>query len=334
MLCSVPMGREGGYHVEWAGVSGVSGGNSMAMKTALVLSGGGAKGAFQVGALRYLHEQGYTWDVIAGVSVGALNGTMLAMDAFDELEALWRTVTPAQVLTGRMNIWALVRMLFGARSIYGNEPLWEMIIEKVRLEKIRADLRIGVVSLRTGRYFAFRPDDFVNAPPPGFDDPELAFKRAILASTAMPVIWPPVDIPPLYSAMVDGGVRNISPLGDVLDAEPDEVVVINCSPAEPGELETPPRNVLQIALRSLEVALDEIFHTDTREFLRINRNVREAAEAGVTLHNESGKPFKYYRHLIIQPDAPLDDTLDFSRPAIMRSLRAGYAKAKEVLGAR
>ena len=47
-------------------------------KVALVLGGGGAKGAFQVAAEKYAREvKGYNWSVISGVSVGALNGTIL-----------------------------------------------------------------------------------------------------------------------------------------------------------------------------------------------------------------------------------------------------------------
>ena len=55
-------------------------------KTALILSGGGAKGAFECGAEKYAREvKGYNWDIIAGVSVGALNGGMLAMKKYDRL---------------------------------------------------------------------------------------------------------------------------------------------------------------------------------------------------------------------------------------------------------
>ena len=51
-------------------------------KVALVLSGGGAKGAFQLTAEKYAREvKGYHWDVIAGVSVGALNGSTLKVTA-------------------------------------------------------------------------------------------------------------------------------------------------------------------------------------------------------------------------------------------------------------
>ena len=51
-------------------------------KIALILSGGGARGAFQVGAETYARDvKGYHWDIIAGVSVGALNGAMLRCTA-------------------------------------------------------------------------------------------------------------------------------------------------------------------------------------------------------------------------------------------------------------
>jgi NTE family protein len=80
-------------------------------------------------------------------------------------------------------------------------------------------------------------------------DPQ--FLQAALASTAIPVFWPPADVPP-YGPMVDGGVRNVTPLGDVLGDDPDEVVIINCNPREPPVLERPPRNMFQIGLRSLE----------------------------------------------------------------------------------
>lgn len=70
-------------------------------KVALVLSGGGFKGAFQVGALKYLKENWQKidpesgimkFDIVAGVSVGALNGLMIALDRFDYLEELWNKV--------------------------------------------------------------------------------------------------------------------------------------------------------------------------------------------------------------------------------------------------
>jgi NTE family protein len=271
-------------------------------------------------AEKYAREvKGYKWDIIAGVSVGALNGTLLAMEKYQRLEEIWRTISSDQVYTGGMNVWSIVKLIFGAKSIYGNRPLWELLDREIDPDEVKTDLRIGVVSLRTGEYLRFRPSD------PGF-------KKAVLASTAIPLIWAPVDVPPSHTDMVDGGVRNVSPLGDVLDTDPDEVVVINCNPRKPPTSDKPLKNALDIGKLALEVALNEIFTTDVREFIRINRNVEEASAQGVTLHNETGKPYKYYKCAIIEPDEPLGDTLDFSRAAIQRRMEAGWEKAKEVLG--
>ena len=83
-------------------------------KTALILSGGGAKGAFQCGAEKYAREvKHYHWDIIAGVSVGALNAAMLGMHKYQRLWEVWNTVTPDQVLTGGFNVWSVLKLLFG-----------------------------------------------------------------------------------------------------------------------------------------------------------------------------------------------------------------------------
>ena len=61
-----------------------------AKKTALVLSGGGSRGAYQVGAWRALEELGWTFDMVIGVSVGSLNGAMVVQNERILAENLWR----------------------------------------------------------------------------------------------------------------------------------------------------------------------------------------------------------------------------------------------------
>ncbi len=192
----------------------------MQKKTALILSGGGARGAFQCAAEKYAREvKGYQWDIIAGVSVGALNAAMLGMRKYARLWDIWNTVMPDQVYTGGFNAWSVLKLLFGAKSFYGNKPLEKLMREELASGTISVDVRIGAVSLITGEYVQFMRSD-----------PHLP--EAILASTVMPIIWTPVDVSPQYPCMVDGGVRNISPVGDVLDSEPDEIVIINCGGQE------------------------------------------------------------------------------------------------------
>ena len=293
----------------------------MSKITALILSGGGAKGAFQAAAEKYAREEkGYRWDIIAGVSVGALNGTMLAMGKFQRLWEVWNGITNEQVYTGGFNLWSAIKVALGAKSFYGNGPLWKLLQAEMEPQLVKADLRVGSVSLLSGEYIQFDKTE-----------PQLA--EAVLASTVMPVIWTPVDISPARRCMVDGGVRNISPIGDILDSNPDEVVIINCSPESESPLRTEPANVVDIGLRTLDILLNEVFRSDMEEFSRINALVKEAASHGVVLHSPaSGKPLKYFDCKIIEPAAPLDDTLDFTQLAIQRSIKAGQERAKAVLG--
>lgn len=290
-------------------------------KIALVLSGGGAKGAFQAGAERYAREaKGYHWDIIAGVSAGALNAGMLAMQKYSQLWELWATISNGKVYTGRMKPWyAVLRILTFHKSVLGNDPLKEIIEREFDPDVVSTDLRIGAVSLLTGQYVLFQPHD-----------PH--FKDAVLASTAVPVFWAPVEVEP-HGPMVDGGVRNVTPLGDVLDDDPDEVVIINCNPRKPKTLDQPPGNIFDIATRSLDIAVNEIFVGDVREFVRINSNVKEAEDHGVTLHNEKGKPYKYFEHTLIEPHEPLGDSVDFSQGTARRSMQSGWVAAEAVLGA-
>ena len=68
------------------------------MTVALVLSGGGAKGDFQIGALRFLYDQGVRPDILCGTSVGAINATKLAegegelRQGLAGLEAIWKSL--------------------------------------------------------------------------------------------------------------------------------------------------------------------------------------------------------------------------------------------------
>jgi NTE family protein len=290
-------------------------------KTALVLSGGGAKGAFECGAEKYAREvKGYQWDIIAGVSVGALNGSMLAMKKYDRLFQIWNTISNNQVYTGGFNLLSALKILFGAKSFYGNAPLRGLLEKEFEPGAFKVDLRVGAVSLVTGEYVQFKPD-MPN------------FSQAVLASTVMPIIWEPLDISSEYLSMVDGGVRNISPLGDILDDDPQEIVIINCSSEAYNPLTSPPGDILKIGLRTLDILLNEIFRNDLQAFLRINALVKEAALRHVKLHNPStGKELKYFEAKVIEPKTPLGDTLDFSQKSVQRSLHAGWEQARAVLG--
>ena len=290
-------------------------------RTALILSGGGARGAFQVGAEMYARQvKGYQWDIIAGVSVGAMNGAMLAMHKYQRLLEIWDSISDEKVYTGGFNLPSLVKLLFGAKSFCSNTPLQRMMSREFDAGRVIDDLHVGAVSLITGEYVHF-------------DKEFLELPSAILASASIPVVWPPVDISQEHPAMVDGGVRNNTPVGDVLELEPDEIVIINCSPQQPPHQPRAAANVLSIGIRALDIMQNEIFVSDMKEFLRINALVKEAEGQGAILHHPiTGRPYKYYPCVIIEPDTILGETLDFSQRSVQSALKAGVKRAREALG--
>lgn len=68
------------------------------MKTALVLAGGGAKGAYQAGCIKALQEIKQTYDIVTGTSIGALNGLLIVQEDLPALYHLWQTITIKDVL--------------------------------------------------------------------------------------------------------------------------------------------------------------------------------------------------------------------------------------------
>lgn len=209
---------------------------------ALVLSGGGAKGAFQVGAVRYLVEDaGFDFRVLAGVSTGSLNAVKLAhapydpddpersrqnlLRELDDLERIWREIRGNRsIYRGTLSGWKKVfwiawRLIRRKPSLLDDRPLWETVRAHVDPARVRGsgrELRIGVTSLQTG---AYRSIDQNN---PDLDD-------YAIASAAVPVLMTPRDLRvrgaeepggdlDRAERWVDGGLRNITPLGEAFAA--------------------------------------------------------------------------------------------------------------------
>lgn len=59
----------------------------------LVLEGGGAKGAYQIGVVKALYENNINFSAIVGTSIGAINGAYLVQDSFDEIYNMWNTMS-------------------------------------------------------------------------------------------------------------------------------------------------------------------------------------------------------------------------------------------------
>src|SRR3990170_691842 len=100
---------------------------------ALVLSGGGSKGAYQCGVLQYLlNDLGIQYSVLCGVSVGALNAALLAMyplgqekQSFESLKNLWTGINTSKVYR-KWAFWGELAALWKP-SLYDSTPLQMLV---------------------------------------------------------------------------------------------------------------------------------------------------------------------------------------------------------------
>jgi Predicted esterase of the alpha-beta hydrolase superfamily len=288
------------------------------MKTALVLSGGGASGAFQVGALKALHEAGITYDVVAGVSVGSLNGAMVAQGKIERLFEIWDKVEESDVFIRPSLLRVAWNLLWGGRAIYDATPLQEFIEREVCLRDVVTRLYIGFSSLMDGQYHCVRDDDFFS---------DNGFQKAILASSLMPLLWEPVPEIPLKGVTIldgsDGGIKNVTPIDAVLDELPDRIIAISCNTGQSEACRT--TNILQVAKRVVaDMMLSEIVKNDLEGALRINGLVMQARDKGFELYSRSGKIYKYFDICVIAPNFKLGSPIDFSRTHIDFLLKTGY----------
>lgn len=294
-------------------------------KKVLILSGGGGKGSFQAGVIEQLHNSGWRPDVVAGVSVGALNGAMVATGRAGRLTGLWRNIHPGMVYRQRGAVrtgWRYLLHKVGVKKptlgYFDNSPLFETLRNNMG-NRFITDFYCGSVNISTGVYYdhkGIKGGVTTNMVP------------QIVASTAIPLVFDPVTIRKFGgsdSVHVDGGVRHMSPIGSVLkNYEPDEVVIVTCTPYfKDWTTEKPARDLIEIAKNSMDILLSEIFEKDIREFKRINKLVRQANEQGFGLINGSGRRYTDYKAALYQPSESLGDSLNFTSHQALRNIDIG-----------
>jgi predicted acylesterase/phospholipase RssA len=163
-----------------------------ASKTAIVLSGGGALGAFEAGVLAGLSKR-VNFDIVCGTSIGAINGALVAQGAFDELAQLWQTISTLNIvryvdlvqkvsgfiddvegLQGKalavlgnfhlVNAWCKIgskKALLALRGVYDPGPIETLLTSILSLPALKSTLIISTTNLTNGTSDAFY--QFVNA---------------------------------------------------------------------------------------------------------------------------------------------------------------------------
>lgn len=134
------------------------------MKYSLVLEGGGAKGAYQIGVVKALREAGFEFDAITGTSIGAINAAYLVQGNFDEIYKLWKTLSFSEIFDVEGEyIENAMSSRFSLDTIrYLSKKLGQTIKEKgldtIKMRKImedtinedeirKSDIRLGLVTV-------------------------------------------------------------------------------------------------------------------------------------------------------------------------------------------
>ena len=181
--------------------------------TTVILSGGGAKGAYEAGAVAALAEHGLPIRLVAGSSAGALSAAMIVAGRADRLEATWRSITREQIYSVRVPTffagllpgWLTLRALANSTSLLDPGPLRELIASSVELERIRTS-SIGLVVMAT---------DLTRRAPRVFDNQSVTVD-ALVAAAAVPGLFPAVDVD--GALLVDGGLTGRAPVIEALEA--------------------------------------------------------------------------------------------------------------------
>jgi len=315
----------------------------VANKRALVLSGGGAKGAFTAGVVKYLMvEFGLNFDLVVGTSTGALIAPLVASQDIANLIHFYENVEQQDILKDRPDLLAF---LF-SDALNDTKPL-ERLITKFfgdrrryeRLVRSSTEMFVTVVNMQTGEI------EYGNQ----HQDAKPILLKKILASACVPVMMPPVKIG--KHQYVDGGVKEIAPFSKAIDEGATHIVSVILSPdparREPARKEF--TSTMDILKRTLELLTEEIVDNDLRvatvysEAIRyIDQIKRDAKEKlGLTdsqirkLFAGLENPFQGKRILgitTIRPDDELvDSSLNFDPDKMREMVDKGYMKAKEVV---
>lgn len=281
------------------------------------------KGAFQVGVIQAVLENGFEPEMVYGISVGSLNATFLANEtgkqmtehgkldwplAGRKLLEFWiKNITqPQDISTLRSRVMLGMNTLMSRfDGIVDPSPLHQLIRKHLHDDYLRntpIQVKAGAVNIETGqmKYVSSREDRYVDF---------------VFASSSIPMLMPAVEIDnQLY---LDGGLREVAPIREAIEDGATEIVLIGChSPLlyQPEGING--RNLITLIERVRDITVNQI----------VNNNI-QWAESYVDRSNLRGKPMKL---TVVRPLTPLFlDLQHFNSEDISRLIIEGYRAGVE-----
>lgn len=320
-------------------------------KKALIISGGGSKGAFAVGVLKYIaqNKPELKFDIIGGTSTGALITPLAAIDEISKLEEIYTSTTTEDIIV-KGNLFQRFK---DENSLFDGTPLKELVKKTVsndiynRIINSGKDIFLATVSLQTGKvtYFTntFLPNtsnyDMIR-----FTDIK-KFWKAIVASSNQPVFMPPIEIDGIQ--YVDGGVREYVPIQAAIAAGAEEIYAVLLAPEQMNSETKQYSSIPDILLRTIDLFSEDVSANDvllTKAYsdginYLLNVKQKMLMETDLTeneidnLFNVENNPFESKSALkihIIRPDIKLNsDGLEFTPSEMKIMLDKGFEIAEK-----
>ena len=321
------------------------------MTTALVLSGGGARAAYQVGVLHAVAkllpaETINPFPIVCGTSAGAINALTLAAQSgplrqrIANLLRIWRDLQPQQVfrtdwLGVLRNSLGLAGSLFwggyvpcASIALLDNSPLRRLLERHVRLHHLDAAIASGEVTavcVTAMHYDSGHSVSFFQGTQPGWSRSRRRGERTdltiehLLASAAIPILFPATRIGSSYYG--DGALRQLRPLSPALRLGANRLLVVGVSdnrrhPNRHLPTGHPP-SVGQILGHMLNAAFIDSIESEIESLETLNQ-LLAGLSAPVTHGDTSLRPIET---LCIAPSEPLDHIAAEHVHRLPRSLR-------------
>lgn len=286
------------------------------IKRGLALSGGGEKGAYQVGALKALYfDAGRTYDVLAGVSVGAINAAHQAQypkheeaKGWRDLHELWMGLTDDKVYK-RWRPFGILQALFN-RSLYNSSSLLKYLRERLDERAIAQsghELRVGATSLTTGDFRIF-------------NEKQEPLSDLVYASAAFPVAFGPAEIAGEWWA--DGAIRTATPVKACIEAGCTHIDVVMLTPRKVRQVFDSTPGIVDIATRAIALMTAEITENDLEQAMLWNHLI------------ERGEPTnkRHIEFTVVRPEEVLPTKLLHFDPAVSAELvELGYRDGVQAL---
>jgi NTE family protein len=283
-------------------------------KRALVLSGGGARGAYQVGVLKALTELGIEFDMVFGTSVGGINAAFYVQGKLQRLEDMWCNISPTDVFRlPTMN--QLRHLLIGHRwGLLDTAPLEEVLYREMDLQLFKnSKTKVGFITtdLCTLETKLISTDDILTT---------RQLVDTLLASSALPILFPARDLNG-QGFWIDGGLVRNTPMQAAINMGAKEIHIVLLQAENDGSA---PTNLMQVLSRTADILL----YASARDGIRVLQQYNQIVET------QSPETASQHR-LDIRVFQPINQcnytVLDLS-PANSKALvKQGYEEAMQMM---